>query len=346
MAQEFNLIDQFFLPLSGSLQAGEVGIGDDGAVMTPPPNHQLVVVTDTMVSGVHFPVTTPADEVAWKAVAVNLSDLAAMGAKPAFISLGLTLPENDQAWLQSFAAGLRDICTRFKVPLIGGDTTKGPLTITVTAHGWVEQGRALLRSSAQAGDMIAVSGCLGDAGLGLKIALKQLNQNQQACLDSEQVSHCLNALNRPQPQIELGRLLQSFSCAAIDISDGLLADLGHILQQSNKHRTFTSSEQPNAAHTELGAEIYLDQLPLSRAMQSWFAQQTEWALPLAAGDDYQLCFSVAQSEWSRLQQLANEQGIKVTVVGRIVESQGVSVKPNSESDEVLSDFSFEGYQHF
>lgn len=339
MSQEFNLIDQYFLPLSQSLSGDEIGIGDDGAVLTPPNNHQLVVVTDTLVEGVHFPVDTQASDIAWKAVAVNLSDLAAMGAKPGFISLALTLPDNDQAWLESFAAGLTNICTEYKVPLIGGDTTKGPLTITVTAQGWVETGQALLRSGARKGDIIAVSGVIGDAGLGLKLALNQLNQTEQAWLEPSDIEHCLKALNCPHPQLSLGRLLNQYANSAIDISDGLLADLGHILEQSNKRNVLNNQ-------AELGGEIYLENLPISNAMKKWIHQTQEWALPLSAGDDYQLCFTVSPGNWEVLQNRAGQLGFAIQVVGKITSEQGIIVKEYQDSKQQLQDVTHLGYQHF
>ena len=341
MSQEFNLIDQYFLPLSDGLLPCEIGIGDDGAVMTPPENHQLVIVTDTLVAGVHFPLETSPEDIAWKAVAVNLSDLAAMGAKPGFISLALTLPENEQAWLKGFANGLAEICKQFQTPLIGGDTTKGPLTITVTAHGWVERGQALLRSGAQAGDVIGVSGVIGDAGLGLKFAINSFSESEQACLNSKDIQCCLNALNRPVPQVGLGRLLQSYASSAIDISDGLLADFTHILEQSNKR---ILSDEP--AKKSLGAEFYLQDLPLSVAMRKWIDGNNEWALPLSAGDDYQFCFTVKAEKWSALQTLAGAQGVQITQVGRVVEQAGLVVKLSAESNEVVTDLQNMGYQHF
>ena len=309
--------------------SGDVGIGDDGAVITPPLDHQLVIVTDTLVQDVHFTAETLPSEIAWKAVAVNLSDLAAMGAKPGFISLALTLPKNEQAWLKDFSKGLAEVCHVYKAPLVGGDTTKGPLTITITAHGWVEQGTALLRSGAQVGDIIGVSGYLGDAGLGLKIALNRLTQNEQACLNPSDVKSCLQALNYPQPQLELGRLLRGYANSAIDISDGLLADLTHILERSNGHLQLQGID-------ELGAEIYLDQLPLSSAMQKWFEQSIEWSLPLSAGDDYQLCFTIRPERWSELQSAAEAQGLKISKIGKIIQKQGVLVRPTEDSEQVFN----------
>ena len=351
MSQEFKLIDQYFLPLSRRLSKGEIGIGDDGAVMTPPANHQLVVVTDTLVEGVHFPVNTPPQDLAWKAVAVNLSDLAAMGAKPGFISLALTLPKNDQAWLASFTLGLSAICTQYKMPLIGGDTTKGPLTITVTAHGWVEHSKALLRSGAQVGDVIVVSGEIGNAGLGLKFALNQLPKSEQAWFNEHDIKTCLEALNRPIPQVELGRLLQNYATSAIDISDGLLADLGHILEQSNHQFSLQQGAKREADigmdfDVNIGAEIYLDHLPVSMAMNKWLKQKQDWSLPLSAGDDYQLCFTVNPQHWQALRLAAKKQGVCIASVGTITQYAGVKIKHNETSNEAMQHLNNLGYQHF
>lgn len=341
MPQEFKLIDQYFLPLSDSLLPGELGIGDDGAVITPPLNHQLVVVTDTLVEGVHFTGDASPSDIAWKAVAVNLSDLAAMGAKPGFISLALTLPKNEQAWLTSFTEGLVDVCRTYHTALIGGDTTKGPLTITVTAHGWVEQGGALLRSGAQLDDVIGVSGYLGDAGLGLRLALNQLTENEQARLSSVDIKHSLDALNRPKPQLEMGRVLQVYANSAIDVSDGLLADLTHILERSNLKLNLKGCE-------EIGAEIYLESLPLSPAMRNWFAPSKEWVLPLSAGDDYQLCFTVKREHWNALTLAAEKQGLVISEIGKVIKNPGVVIKQNQASEQIVNGAETEnlGYQHF
>lgn len=339
MSEEFNLIDHYFLPLSQSLADDEVGIGDDGAVLTPPENHQLVVVTDTLVAGVHFPHDTSAYDIAWKALAVNLSDLAAMGARPGFFSLGLTLPENNHDWLKDFSEGLAELSRIYQIPLIGGDTTKGPLTVTVTAHGWVGKGRALLRSGATPGDLICVSGCLGDAGLGLKAALKTFSETQQAWFTKGMLDSSLTALNRPCPQLELGQLLKDYASAAIDVSDGLLADMGHILERSSAKKG-----------SPVGAEIFLDQLPMSEAVQEWIAKTDDWSLPLSAGDDYQLCFTISQRKWLELSEKCASEGLNVQSIGRVTEYPGVKIKASS-SDEVQAEqaerlLSAQGYQHF
>ncbi len=304
MTSEFSLIDQFFKPLSSTLSStnGVIGIGDDGAVVNLPQDRQMVVVTDTLIEGLHFPSETSAEDIAWKALAVNLSDLAAMGAEPAFYSLALTLPasKNSQAWLEAFANGLHDLASRYSMPLIGGDTTRSDqLVITITAHGWIEKQQALLRSGAKEGDLIYVSGEVGDAGL----ALKQLQQKQT--VDAE----LLQALNRPQPMVALGRSLIGIASAVIDVSDGFLADLNHILSQSN-----------------VGAEIDYAMMPFSANMQHYLNSHKDGLFPLTCGDDYQLIFTVSNPLQQQVQTIARDLNIAVCQVGKIVNpQQGLSL---------------------
>jgi thiamine-monophosphate kinase len=190
MSNEFELIKTFFKPLSKGLSEDELGIGDDGAVLNVPESSQLVVVTDTLVEGVHFPVKTDPYDIAWKALAVNLSDLAAMGAEPGFFSLSLTLPNAENEWLERFAKGLSDLASLHKIPLIGGDTTRGPLSVTITANGWVKAKGAVLRSGAQKGDVICVTQTIGDAAVGLSLAINQISEQQSAYIDIKGKRHC------------------------------------------------------------------------------------------------------------------------------------------------------------
>lgn len=316
---EFDIIERFFSPLSlrtrpGALTMADLAIGDDGALITPPPNSQLVVVTDTLVKGVHFPEDTAAYDIGWKALAVNLSDLAAMGATPAFYSLALTLPEQDADWLTDFSQGLADCAQPYQMPLIGGDTTRGPLTISITAQGWVPQGRALMRNGAQLGDDVYVSGLIGEAGLGLELALNRqakLNGLQQAALDR---------LNRPVARVGLGVGLRDLANSAIDVSDGLLADLAHILNAS-----------------KLGAQIETSQLAMSEAVKQWVGANRLKAL--SAGDDYELCFTASPSKRPLIQALAKEQGVVIHRIGCLVQPPGLVV------DGVLLEDAL-GYQHF
>jgi len=345
MASEFELINALFQPLSKGVSKDEIGIGDDGAVLNVPANHQLVVVTDTLVSGVHFPQNTSAYDIAWKAVAVNLSDLAAMGAKPGFYSLALTIPNNNEAWLSDFAKGLADICSIYDIPLIGGDTTKGPLTITVTAQGFVEYGKAVKRSGAKAGDIICVTNTIGDGALGLLVAFDNLPGLVKQQMTQKQKIHLLNALNRPQPQLDIGKKLPDFANSAIDISDGLLADLKHILEEAN-HLALDKENK-------LSARIELDLIPLSSAAQLYIDKTNDWKTIVTGGDDYQLCFTLAPQQFAKAKEVAQNLGINISKIGNVVLSE--KIKGNELSLEkielILNQKSFnlkesKGYLHF
>ena len=229
---------------------------------------ELVVSSDTLIADVHFPAATDPAAIGYKALAVNLSDLAAMGALPAWFTLNLSIPQSDPKWLADFARGLFNLARVHNVQLIGGDTTRGPLSISIQVHGFVPSGQALLRSGAKPGDQIYVSGTLGDAGLGLRLLQQKLT------LSTEYRSLVLNKLNYPLPRIELGLALRTIASACIDVSDGLTADLRHILEAS-----------------QVGARIALAQLPLSAAYRASQAQ-VGWDTALGHGDDYELCFTV------------------------------------------------------
>ncbi|PLA74308.1 thiamine-phosphate kinase [Hydrogenovibrio sp. SC-1] len=310
MAHEFDVIDQFFKPLSKSKQMQsplDIGIGDDGAVLSCQPGSQLVVVTDTLIEGVHFLRETEAYDIAWKALAVNLSDLAAMGAVPAFFSLALTLPrsllgsQNSQAWLKSFSRGLSDLASQYDIALVGGDTTHADqLSITITAQGWVETGQAITRGGAQPGDDIYVSGTIGDGGLGLKMLQSSTHSSNVLAENSAVIK-----LNRPQPRLDLGRALQGVATSAIDISDGLLADLNHILQVS-----------------AVGAVVETTDIPISEGMQQYLAEIKDWAFPFRCGDDYELCFTVPRSKVDLVVQISDELALPLTRIGQISKDQG------------------------
>jgi thiamine-monophosphate kinase len=349
MALEFDLIETYFKPLSKGLSAEEIGIGDDGAVLSVPENHQMVVVTDTLVVGVHFPIETSAYDIAWKAVAVNLSDLAAMGARAGGYSLGLTLPDNDPAWLKNFAEGLDAISEQFNIPLIGGDTTKGPLTLTVTAHGWVPNQQAILRSGAQVGDLICVTETLGEGALGLKLAFNQLDKVFHSALTDSEKQGLLLALNRPIPQLAIATDLCGLVTSAIDISDGLLADLGHILAQTNRKQC----QQYAGLVAKTGAEIELTALPLSSSVERYVSETRDWSLVLAGGDDYQLCMTVNQQNWPQLQKVAQRYGVRMTRIGQVVERTGEQAGENQGiqcliSGQPVADglIKTTGYSHF
>ncbi|PKM12488.1 MAG: thiamine-phosphate kinase [Gammaproteobacteria bacterium HGW-Gammaproteobacteria-3] len=263
---EFDLIQRFFAVNPAKNATTRLAIGDDCALLSVPGGQQLAFTTDTMVAGVHFlPDVAPYD-LGYKLLAVNLSDLAAMGAAPIAVTLALTMPTADEAWLAAFAQGFWALAERYRVDLIGGDTTSGPLTLTLGAFGLTPEDGALLRSGARSGDWIGMTGRLGDAGLGLKI------EQGYCCQSPEQA---LLRFNRPEPRVDAGLMLRAKASSCIDISDGLAQDLGHVLQLSG-----------------VGACLDWDRLPLSDAVKAYIDATGDWTFPLRAGDDYELCFTV------------------------------------------------------
>ncbi|MDH5360832.1 MAG: thiamine-phosphate kinase [Gammaproteobacteria bacterium] len=296
---EFQLIRDYFQQQSLQRTDVPLGIGDDGAVVSVPAGHQLVLVMDTLVAGVHFPVETPAYDLGWKSLAVNLSDLAAMGAEPAWLTLALTLPQGDETWVEEFCRGLFELASAHNVQLIGGDTTRGPLTITVQAHGLVEEGKALLRSGAAVGDLIYISGHPGEAALGL--ALLQAGQQQHLSF-----AHLLSRLNRPEPRLHLGRALGGIASACIDVSDGLLADLQHICDVS-----------------DVGAELQLHQLPLSADYRAVADSEQPYKAALSGGDDYELLFCVPGQRQAEMERLMEQSECLLTCIGEITEGNNI-----------------------
>ena len=345
MALEFDLIDAYFAPLSQGSELVKIGIGDDGAVLNVPEHHQLVVVTDTLVAGVHFPVDTVAYDIAWKALAVNLSDLAAMGATPASYSLALTLPDYNQDWLRSFSDGLHALSEQFSIPLIGGDTTKGPLTITITAQGWVPNQQAILRSGAQENDLICVTNTLGEGALGLKLALHDLPSilSEQSFTNIEK-KQAFNALNRPIPPLAISADMIGLVNSAIDISDGLLADLGHIINQS-KSLLAKQGGGENFLDNPLGAKIELTQIPLSPGVTRYIEHTNDWNLPLSGGDDYQLCLTLKKINYSKLKARLNAKGIRLTVIGHMVKQNGIQCLKQGVVQQIRGENKI-GYCHF
>ncbi len=307
---EFSLIQRFFTRQTVKNASTRLGIGDDCALLSLPEGYELAVTTDTMVENVHFFAGTDPEQLGHKLLAVNLSDLASMGAKPVSVTLALTLPNVDENWLTAFSKGFLSLAERYSVDLIGGDTTSGPLTLTVQAMGLVPKGKALLlRSSAKPGDFIYLTGSLGDAGLGLKII---------------QGYHCINPLaankrfNQPDPQIDAGLALTGIASACIDVSDGLAGDLGHILKQSN-----------------VGACLDWDALPLSDAVLTYINDTGDWSMPLTAGDDYELCFTVSPEKATQLT-------INCTKIGVIESTPGLRLRKSG----TIQPFNSKGYEHF
>jgi thiamine-monophosphate kinase len=268
-----------------------LGIGDDAAIVQVPAGKQLVIAADTINRGIHFPDNTAPADIGWKALAVNLSDLAAMGAEPAWCTLSLSLPTGDTAWVDAFLDGFLELAAQHHVALIGGDTTRGPLSVSVTVHGLVEAGRALRRSGACIGDDVWVTGTLGDAS-------GALTQWRGGAL----VDPLLRArLDRPVPRVATGMRINTVAHACVDVSDGLLADLQHLCAASG-----------------VGSEVDLEALPASAALIDAFDPQRRTALQATGGDDYELCFTAPASARDAIARIAIESDTAVTRIGRIV----------------------------
>lgn len=288
-----------------------LGIGDDCALLAPPPGMQLAVTMDTLNAGVHFPPETAPADIGWKALAVSLSDLAAMGADPAWCTLSLSLPEASEDFIDGFSDGFLSLAQQHDVALIGGDTTRGPLSISVTAHGLIEPDSALRRAGAQVGDAIWVSGTLGDAAGALR-------QWQQGGVMPPTLR---DRLDRPTPRVALGRALRGVASSCIDISDGLLADLSHICRASG-----------------VAAQLDAQALPSSEALRQAFDTATRLALQASGGDDYELCFTAPAAQRDVLHALSQTLNLPLTHIGEIVTGTGVCCAG--------VDVAAAGYQHF
>jgi thiamine-monophosphate kinase len=320
---EFELIRRFFLrrDAAGAAQSGVIlGIGDDAAVLALPQDTELVAAVDTLVLGRHFPESTDARSIGHRALAVNLSDLAAMGATPAWATLSLTMPSVDTAWLERFSAGLLDLADAHGVALVGGDTTRGPLTLSVQILGHVPRGMALLRSGARAGDLLAVTGTLGDAGAGLAFATSPPQANP-----SPAVLELIQRFDYPAPRVQFGLAARGIATAAMDLSDGLVGDLPKLAQASG-----------------LAAHVAVDRLPLSDAMRAAapLEQARDWAL--AAGDDYELLLAVRPLRFTELEAAAVRLNLKLTAVGELRSGSGVTWSLNGRDFRPKSS----GYDHF
>ncbi len=317
MPGEFDLIRHYFTtPARHTL----LGVGDDCALLACTAGQELAVSTDMLVEGRHFLKDTDPRRLGHKSAAVNLSDIAAMGAVPRWVTLGLALPAPNESWISEFAAGFHGLLAMHGVDWVGGDTTAGPLTIAVTILGEVTPLQALRRSGAQTGDDIWVSGTLGDAALGLQCL------QEGGVLAPEARQFCLERLEMPTPRVALGLALRGLAHAAIDVSDGLLADLGHILDASR-----------------VGAILDFERLPCSAAMQQRRATPGAAALLLSGGDDYELCFTAAAGSASHIQQAAARAGVAVTCIGTVT----------ATPERVLRDahgqsmpFAWQGFDHF
>jgi thiamine-monophosphate kinase len=316
---EFELIRRYFSDLTPPRADVALGIGDDAALLKPPRGQEVVVTTDTLIAGVHFPDDTDPQAVGWKSLAVNLSDLAAMGAEPRWFTLALTLRMADPDWLAGFAAGLGAMAREAGVALVGGDTTQGPMSITVTAMGTVPDGKALRRSGAKPGDVICVTGTLGDAALALRLGQGGARgEGRSADLEALRAR-----LNRPQPRIAEGTSLRGLAHAAIDISDGLAGDLSHILDASG-----------------VGAELRANKLPMSPAFKALSEPEARLELQVSGGDDYELCACLPPGDIDKLRKKLD---VPLTEIGKIVKGKDLVLFDARGKRVAIKPY---GYRHF
>ncbi|CAM2938702.1 thiamine-phosphate kinase [Legionella worsleiensis] len=315
---EFALIDHYFKSFPVRHKDVVYGIGDDAACLRLPKGYDLLVSTDTLVSGVHFlPEWDPYD-IACKAVMVNVSDMAAMAAEPRYMTLALTLPDIQESWLEAFAKGLTDSLSRFNIDLIGGDTTRGPLSITLTVMGIAPHNKALKRGGARPGDIILVSGLLGAAAL----AVKMLHEEK---IPAKEKTDLMHKLLHPEPRVDLIDLLREYATSAIDISDGLSADLNHICRASG-----------------IGACLNKTAIPIHPLLTQYLGKE-DIDLALRGGDDYELCFTVNAARLDELHQKLGELNLQCYAVGVIEERPGLRMK---HSDECVHELKPAGYSHF
>jgi thiamine-monophosphate kinase len=325
MAGEFALIDKYFARATPS---AILGPGDDCALLQPTPGKQLAVTTDMLVAGTHFLPDTDPRKLGWKALAVNISDLAAMGATPRWALLAGSLPSADEAWIAAFAEGFFACAGEYGVDVVGGDTTRGPLNLCITALGECEPGRALRRDGARAGDLVWVSGRPGLAALGLA------QRQGRIALPAPWVRLCIAALEKPRPRVALGQALVGIASAAIDVSDGLLADLGHIGERSG-----------------LAASVHLVQLPQLRDLAgsgaSYDADLRRRALEcqLAGGDDYELCFTTPPAQANAVSAIAARLELPLWCIGSMAAGTAGAVTVLDPDGQAI-DFPRRGYDHF
>ncbi len=318
---EFDLIKRFFHHRSGAPSI-VLGVGDDCALLQPPEGEQLAMSIDTLVAGVHFPADAEPALIGERALRVALSDLGAMGAKPLWFTLALTLPEADENWLEAFSGGLMNAAGVYGCSLIGGDTTRGPLTISIQVHGSISPGRALRRDGARRDDLVYVTGDLGDGAAALAVINKELQVGNAAN------AYLMDRFYRPRPHIRTGELLAGVASSAIDISDGFLADLEHICKAS-----------------KVGAAIDVGRLPVSEVVMAKATQEQRESWALTGGDDYQLCFTVPRKKAGLVQTWIDNKSLGATLVGKIVEQTEVRCFKDGRPYSAGS-ASARGYQHF
>ena len=313
---EFSIIDKYFARIGWQSDSVILGPGDDCAVLAVPSGFELCLSTDTLVSGIHFPAGADGDVVARRAFTAAVSDLAAMGATPYTFTGALTIPRVDHTWLSAFSEELSRLSIEFEIPLVGGDLTRGSMSLTITVMGLTRPGQAIRRSGASVGDDVYVTGYPGEAGAGLMLLGRA----------DKRFGSLLKAYQSPQPRIGLGEGLRTLASAAIDVSDGLFADLAHMLESS-----------------AVGAEIEIGEIPISSEMLEFTTRDKALSLALTAGDDYELCFCACTSNQGKVENLAQSTGVIITRIGCIVKKKGIRLL--GDGVDTL-DLVKKGYQHF
>jgi len=314
---EFELIRRYFSKEAVKRADVALGVGDDAALLTVPSGNELAVTTDSLLPGVHFPADLAADAVGHRALAANLSDLAAMGAEPAWVLLALSLPAADETWLEAFSRGFFALAKQHRVALVGGNIARGPLNITITAQGFVPKGQALTRRGAKPNDLVFVTGHPGDAAAGLKLLQSGAADMQDACV---------RRFAYPEPRIEAGMALRGLATSCIDISDGLLADLGHILDASGA-----------------GATLLTAKLPLSKRLLQLHGMEVAQVLALTGGDDYELLFTAPPERQGEVEQRLKGLACPVACIGSMEAKPGLRCLEASGHGLKLTE---PGYKHF
>jgi thiamine-monophosphate kinase len=314
---EFELIRRYFSKDAVKRADVVLGVGDDAALLTVPASHELAVTTDSLLPDVHFPADLVADAVGYRALAANLSDLAAMGAEPTWVLLALTLSEVDETWLTSFSRGFFALAQKYRVALVGGNIARGPLNITITAHGLVPKGQALTRKGARPDDLIFVTGHPGDAAAGFELLQSGKNDMQD---------DCVQRFAYPEPRIAVGMALRGLATACIDISDGLLADMTHILDASG-----------------VGATLLSAKLPLSKRLLQLHGMEAAQRLALTGGDDYELLFTAPRERQAEIEQKLKALGFPVACIGSVEAQRGLRCLEASGHGLKLREM---GYKHF
>lgn len=316
---EFDVIERFFQKKHTRSDIA-VGIGDDCASISAPKDHEFAFSMDTLVSGLHFVEETAPEDIGYKALAVNLSDLAACGVNPRFVTMSMCLPSIDETWLEKFCEGFFGLAKQFDVDLIGGDLVQGHLTLTLQAHGFIPKGKLLKRSTAKLGDLIIVTGRPGHANVGLKIIQDNIR------LAPKHREPFLKALRRPEPRVAAGIFLRDFATSCIDVSDGLYQDISHILKQS-----------------DVGANVNTDTLPIKTMEQAGISKEQAIHLALTGGDDYELAFTLPADQYETVETVLTRMQVPLTVIGQIVPEKRFRLFDDNNHDVQLT---HKGFQHF